>query len=58
MPLLNRCMKQPQILNAELIDSDVLPSGHCAVKVLVRDCEGVQPGDVLNVVVYEVKDEG
>jgi hypothetical protein len=26
--------------------------------VLVRDCDGVEPGDVLEVVAYEVKDDG
>jgi hypothetical protein len=46
------------LIKAELLDSDALPSGHCAVKVLVRDCDGVEPGDVLEVVAYEVKDDG
>lgn len=48
-------MNPPNIpIKAELLDAEVLPSGHCAVKLLVRDCDGIEPGDTLNVVPYEV----
>jgi hypothetical protein len=51
-------MNQPNTpIRAELIEAVVLPSGHCAVKLLVRDCDGIRIGDALDVIEYEVKGE-
>jgi hypothetical protein len=43
---------------AELVEpSESLPSGHCAVKLIVRNCDEIKPGDTLLVVPFITEQE-